>query len=641
MNFKALLKYRSLVVVLIHAVLVTAAWYGAWALRLQRELWDTKLTKGIDYFSICTSLWLYVLAARLLAFTYFDLFQGLWRYVSLTDFMNLLKSVLAGSLIYPFAILWVTRFQNVPMTVVLIEPLLCLVFCGGARLGVRVYREFFSPAPRGGKRVLIVGAGDAGEMLLREMKAHRHLAYAPVGFVDDDTRKLGTKIHGVPVLGGLSDIRAAVDQTDAEEVIMAIPSARGESYARILASCASSGVRLRRLPRNVADIVRLTELRDVAVEDLLDREPVQIDLEALKAAVQGKVVLVTGAGGSIGSEVVRQLAPLAPAMVIAFDRSENALFFLERDIAVHHPGTIAKMRVGDVLDRPAMRALFHEHKPHLVIHAAAYKHVPLMEAHPVEAVQNNVAATRFLAELAVQHSVQRFLLISSDKAVRPTSVMGATKRAAELSLQSMPIPADCPTQFLAVRFGNVLGSDGSVVPLFRRQIAEGGPVTVTHPDVVRYFMTISEAVGLVLQAGVMGKGGELFHLDMGRPVKVVELAEKLVQLSGFRPHEDIEIRFIGLRPGEKMHEELLAEGEGVETTQHPRIRVVRRGAFDPEETRARLDDLLAAGSVGRQELIRALKSLVPEYEPQNEEHRRALADKPAPPPSRGSTRRPA
>jgi FlaA1/EpsC-like NDP-sugar epimerase len=261
-----------------------------------------------------------------------------------------------------------------------------------------------------------------------------------------------------------------------------------------------------------------------------------------------------------------------------------------------------------------------------------------MESHPVEAVQNNVAATLFLAELAVESGAARFLLVSSDKAVRPTSVMGATKRAAELALQAMP---PSPTQFIAVRFGNVLGSDGSVVPLFRRQIQEGGPVTVTHPDVVRYFMTISEAVGLVLQAGVMGRGGELFHLDMGRPVRVVELAEKLVQLSGFRPHADIEIRFIGLRPGEKMHEELLADGEGVEPTQHPRIRVVRSGAPDAERVRARIDDLLSAGSVGRPALIRALKALVPEYQPQNEEYRRALAEGPPPPPRGASSRRPA
>ena len=637
MNWKPLLKYRVAAVVAVHAVLTTMAWYGAWWLRLEYTLWDVHAANGVNYLAAATTLYLVVLTARLLTFWYFDLFQGLWRYVSLTDLVNLAKATLTGTLLYGAAILVLREgLKDVPRSALVIEPILCLVLVGGVRIAVRTYRELFAPAERGGRRVLIVGAGDAGEMLLREMKAHRHLNYAPVGFIDDDSRKLGTKIHGVPVLGGIDQLKTVVQNTGAEELIMAIPSARGAEYARILKECATSGVRLRRLPHNVADIVRLTELRDVAVEDLLDREPVRIDLDALRAAVSGKVVLVTGAGGSIGSEVVRQLAPLTPSLVIALDRSENALFYLERELAVHLPGLVARMRVGDVLDRPAMRALFEEHRPHLIIHAAAYKHVPLMEAHPIEAVQNNVAATRFLAELAIENRVDRFLLISSDKAVRPTSVMGATKRAAELSLQSMP-PSS--TQFIAVRFGNVLGSDGSVVPLFRRQIQEGGPVTVTHPDVVRYFMTISEAVGLVLQAGVMGKGGELFHLDMGRPVKVVELAEKLIQLSGFRPHEDIEIRFIGLRPGEKMHEELLADGEGVEPTEHPRIRVVRFGAFDPDEARARIDDLLAAGSVGRHALIRALKSLVPEYEPQNEEYRGVLADRPVSLPPRESTPR--
>ena len=634
MDWKKILKYRVVAVILVHVALVSLAWYGSWWLRIQNSLWDTQAAHGVDYLRVCTQLFPYVLAIRLAAFAFFDLFQGLWRYVSVTDLVNLVKGTLVGSLVYPFAILGLTHYVDVPSSVVLIEPILCLVLVGGVRLAVRTWRELFAPAAQGGRRVLIVGAGDAGEMLLREMKAHRHLAYAPVGFIDDDRRKHGTRIHGVPVLGGLDDMKTIVQTTGAEEVIMAIPSARGAEYARILRECASTGARLRRLPHNVADIVRLTELRDVAVEDLLDREAVKIDLDALRAAVSGKIVLVTGAGGSIGSEVVRQLAPLAPSLVLALDRSENALFFLERELAVHHPGLVARMRVGDVLDRPAMRALFEEHRPHIIIHAAAYKHVPLMEAHPVEAVQNNVAATRFLAELAVESGVARFLLISSDKAVRPTSVMGATKRAAELALQAMPAS---DTQFIAVRFGNVLNSDGSVVPLFRRQIQEGGPVTVTHPDVVRYFMTISEAVGLVLQAGVMGRGGELFHLDMGLPVKVVDLAEKLIQLSGFRPHEDIEIRFIGLRPGEKMHEELLAEGEGVEPTSHPRIRVVRAGGLDAAATSARLDDLLAAGSVGRRELIVALKALVPEYEPQNEEIRRVLADR-QPPLPRGTRR---
>ncbi len=640
MDVKQLLRYRVAVVVLVHAALVSVAWYGAWWLRLETALWDTDASKGVDYLGVATTLFAAVLIARLATFWYFDLFQGLWRYVSLTDLINLAKATLAGSLIYLLAIIALRPgLRDVARSVLVIEPILCLMLAGGVRMVVRTYREIFAPAARGGRRVLIVGAGDAGEMLLREMKAHRHLNYTPVGFIDDDRRKHGTKIHGVPVLGGIDGVKVIVETTGAEELIMAIPSAQGAEYARILKDCASTGVRLRRLPQGVADIIRLTELRDVAVEDLLDREPVEIDLDALRAAVSGKIVLVTGAGGSIGSEVVRQLAPLTPSLVIALDRSENALFFLEREMAVHHAGLVVRMRVGDVLDRPAMRALFEQHKPHLILHAAAYKHVPLMESHPVEAVQNNVAATRFLAELAVEHGVERFLLISSDKAVRPTSVMGATKRAAELALQAMPKSS---TQFIAVRFGNVLGSDGSVVPLFRKQIQEGGPVTVTHPDVVRYFMTISEAVGLVLQAGVMGKGGELFHLDMGRPVKVVELAEKLIQLSGFRPHEDIEIRFIGLRPGEKMHEELLADGEGVEPTQHPRIRVVRFGAFDVEHVRARIEDLLAAGSIGRHALVRALKAVVPEYEPQNEEYRRLLAEEPVPSPQRGpSSRRPA
>jgi FlaA1/EpsC-like NDP-sugar epimerase len=638
MHWKKLLRYRVVAVILIHAVLVTLAWFGAWWLRLETGLWDKEVVRGVDYLSVCEALFWVVLLARLVTFLWFDLFQGLWRYVSLTDLVNLGKATLTGSAIYVLAIVLLRPgLRDVPRSALLIEPILCVVLAGGVRIAVRTWREIFAPASRGGRRVLIVGAGDAGELLLREMKANRHLAYVPVGFVDDDLRKQGTKIHGVPVLGGLAEIRRFVETTGAEEIIMAIPSASGSEYTRILDACSYSGVRLRRLPRTVADIVRLTEVRDVAVEDLLDRAPVQIDVDALRAAVRGRTILVTGAGGSIGSEVVRQLAPLSPSLIVALDRSENSLFFLERELTVHHPGVPVRMRVGDVLDQGAVRALFAEHRPHLVIHAAAYKHVPLMEAHPVEAVQNNVAATRFLAELAVEHGVSRFLLVSSDKAVRPTSVMGATKRAAELAIQSMPPSA---TQFMAVRFGNVLGSDGSVVPLFRKQIQEGGPVTVTHPDVVRYFMTISEAVGLVLQAGVMGKGGELFHLDMGRPVRVVELAEKLVQLSGFRPHEDIEIRYIGLRPGEKMHEELLADGEGVEATDHPRIRVVRAGPADPERVRARIDDLLAAGSVGRPPLIRALKALVPEYDPQNEEHRRALTEDPLPPP-RGASRRPA
>jgi len=622
MNGRDLLRYRVVAVVAIQSVLVTVAWFGAWYLRLEADFLARAKAGGQDFIGRSLKLFPFILAIRLAALGWFGLFQGLWRYVSLPDLTSLGKAVLVGTGLYS-VLLVATWFEDVPKSVPIIETLLVLVLLGGTRVAIRVWREAFAPAAQGGRRVLIVGAGDAGDLALRAMRTQKHLAYDPVGFLDDDPAKRSMKIQGVPVLGSSTDLRDVLRSTGAEEVVVAAPRAGGELYRRVLEQSAGTGARLRRLPTVQTDVVRLTGLRDVAFEDLLDREPVRIDLDALRKEVSGHTVLVTGAGGSIGSEVVRQLAPLSPELIVALDRSENALFFLEREMTVRFPLVKVRIRVGDCQDTAAMRSLFVETKPRFVIHAAAYKHVPLMEAHPVEAVRNNVAATLALGRLAQEQGVARFLLISSDKAVRPTSVMGATKRAAELALQSLPAG---DTQFMAVRFGNVLGSDGSVIQLFRRQIAEGGPVTVTHPEVVRYFMTIEEAVGLVLQAAVMGRGGELFHLDMGRPVKVADLARHLIELSGFRPDEDIEVRYTGLRPGEKMHEELLATGEGVEPTGHPRILAVRRGAVDPSVLAARLDDLLAAGSHGRDKLVLALKALVPEYEPANDEIRRALAE---------------
>lgn len=627
MSSRALLKYRVVVVILVHALLVAAAWFGAWYLRLEGGFLFRARAGGQDFMGQCNRLFPWILVIRLVSLGWFGLFQGLWRYVSLTDLFSLGKAVATGTVAY-VVLLAAIRFENVPLTIPVIESLLVLILLGGVRFAIRMYREAFAPAQQGGRRVIVAGAGDAGEMLLRAMRSQRHLGYDPVGFLDDDPRKRATRIHGVPVLGGISELRDIVQRTGAEEVIVADPGAGGDLYRSVLEQCVGTGVRLRRLPTNQSEVVRLTGIRDVAFDDLLDRAPVRIDVDALVKEVRGRTVLVTGAGGSIGSEVVRQLAPLQPGLIVALDRSENALFFLEREMAVRFPLVRVRIRVGDCQDTAAMRTLFAETQPRFVIHAAAYKHVPLMESHPVEAVRNNVAATLFLARLALESRTAKFLLISSDKAVNPTSVMGATKRAAELALQSLP-PAE--TQFVAVRFGNVLGSEGSVVPLFRRQIAEGGPVTVTHPDVVRYFMTIEEAVGLVLQTGIMGHGGELFHLDMGRPVKVADLAEKLIQLSGFQPGKDIEIRFTGLRPGEKMHEELLAAGEGVEPTAHPRIFVVRRGEADRAALGARIEDLLGAASLGRDPLIRALKALVPEYRPANDEFRRVLSEDAAPP----------
>lgn len=622
MSGREYLRYRIFAVVLVHAALVTVAWFGAWWLRLEQAFVGRAAAAGVDYWGQCIRLYPWVLAIRLAALGYFGLFQGLWRYVSLTDLLNLGKATATATLVYVL-VLAAIRFDRVPLSIPVIETMLTIVLLGGVRFGIRMYREAFAPAQAGGRRVLIAGAGDAGEMLLRAMKTHAHLGYDPVGFLDDDPRKLATRIHGVPVLGTISDLAEVVRATGAEEVIVATSLARGDLFRRVLDQAAGTGIRLRRLPSKESEVVRLTGLRDVEFEDLLDREPVRIDIEALRTAVRGRAVLVTGAGGSIGSEIVRQLAPLDPSLLIALDRSENALFFLEREITVRFPLARVRVRIGDCQDAAGMRALIADTKPALVIHAAAYKHVPLMEAHPIEAVRNNVAVTLSLGRICQEQGVARFLLISSDKAVNPTSMMGATKRGAELALRSLP-PG--PTAFLAVRFGNVLGSEGSVVPLFRRQIAEGGPVTVTHPDVVRYFMTIQEAVGLVLEAGIKGNAGELFHLDMGRPVRVLDLAEKLIQLSGFRPGEDIEIKFTGLRPGEKMHEELLAAGEGVEPTAHSRIFVVRRGEPDPSTIGSHVDDVVASTALGRDALVRALKVLVPEYEPNNDEFRRAIGE---------------
>ena len=633
MSARTFLRYRIFAVVLIHTLLAAAAWVGAWFLRLDQRLTADE-AEGMGFLIRCLELMPWVVGVRLLTFGWFGLFQGLWRYVSVTDLVNLARALIAGTVIYTLLIV-VTGFDLVPRLVLAIEPILCAVLVGGIRFVIRTYREAFAPAREGARRVLIVGAGDAGEMVVREMRTHQHMGFNPVGFIDDDVRKQGTKIHGIPVLGRVDEVRAIVEKTLAEEIVVAVPTASGEEFRRILDQCDSTGIRLRRLPRRVADIVRLTELRDVAFEDLLDRDPVDVDLDALRGALHGKVVVVTGAGGSIGSEVVRQVVPLGPRLVVAVDRAESALYFLERDLAVRHPDANVLIRIADCQDRASIRELFAAVAPDFVIHAAAYKHVPLMEAHPIEAVRNNVAATLALGELSIEHGVGRFLLISSDKAVRPTNVMGATKRGAELALQSLEGQG---TLFIAVRFGNVLGSDGSVVPLFRKQIRAGGPVTVTHRDVVRYFMTIPEAVGLVLQAGILGQDGTVFHLDMGQPVRVLELAERLIQLQGFRPYDDVEIRFTGLRPGEKMHEELLIDGEDVQPTKHARIHALVAERCDPALTRARVDDVIAASSHGVESMMVALGALVPEYRPNNDRFARILAANRDQPLGRGSAK---
>ena len=562
---------------------------------------------------------------RFLTFLAFNLFKGMWRYVSISDLMIILRAVTLGSiLITPIVIIGLYGSVEYPRSVFVLDWAFCVLLTGGVRFAIRAFRETFSPVRDGGRKVLIVGAGDAGEMLLREMRIHRHLAYRPVGFIDDDRLKRNREIHGVTVLGAVEDIPRIVEREGVDEIVVAVPSASGRQMERILEACRETSARLRRLPSE-QDIIRLTSIRDVDVVDLLSRPPVRLDEEKLRSELNGSRILVTGAGGSIGSEIVRQVAAFEPTHLCLLDWSENSLFFLEHELLDRFPDLKFTLCVADIKDSERIDGIFKEGRFQHVFHAAAFKHVPLMEDNPVEAVKNNVAGTRGLARCARKYKVHKFVLISSDKAVRPSSVMGASKRAAELVLSTSP--RDDRTQFLSVRFGNVLGSQGSVIPLFKKQIRSGGPITVTHPDVVRYFMTIPEAVQLVLQAGVMGRGGEVFLLDMGKQVKIVDLARKLISLSGFRPDEDIKIKFVGLRPGEKLYEELLVEAEGVSKSAHEKIWVLNGEAPDRDDTAGLVASLLESAERGDvTAMIRDLKELVPEYRPNNPRFQEILGE---------------
>lgn len=603
-------RYRAILVAALHVGFSAAAFYLAFAFRLDRfDPWTE--TYGRFFFAALPIL----LAIRFAAFLKFDLFRGMWRYVSIPDLMNILVAVTLGTILFvPIAILWLARGEHYSLSVFVLDWAFCLLLLGGSRFAIRAFREAFVPMKQGRHRVVIVGAGDAGEMLLREMKAHQHLAYDPIGFVDDDPRKRGMKIHGVKVLAAIDSLGRIVEREAVDEVIVAIPSATATALQRILDICRDLSVRIRRVPTE-GDIVRLTQIRDVDLEDLLERAPVRLDEARLREQLKGARVLVTGAGGSIGSEVVRQVSRFEPDEVWLVDWSENALFFLERELLDNYPDLSFRAFVADIRDEARMDALFAEGRFQYVYHAAAFKHVPLMEANPAEAVKNNVFGTKTLAECARRHGVRKFVLISTDKAVRPTSVMGASKRTAEMYLSTLPKKE---TQYLSVRFGNVLGSQGSVIPLFKRQIAEGGPVTVTDPEVVRYFMTIPEAVQLVLQAGVMGNGGEVFLLDMGEPVKILDLARKLIRLSGFRPDQDIRIRFVGLRPGEKLFEELLVDEAGAQRTTHEKILVLDGDGCPSRLATDFLDDLHRAAEAGDAErTVRELLRLVDDYRPNN------------------------
>ena len=566
----------------------------------------------------------FIILVRLIIFWFFGLYKGIWRYTGIRDLSSIVKAVTLGSTILAAVIL----FLRLPYSrgVLIVDWTFNLILIGGTRFTVRMWREWFSKRRREAtKRVLIMGAGDAGEMILREIRNHPEARYLPVGFIDDHRRKQGMSIHGVEVIGRSEDISRVVKERDIEEVIIAMPSTSRKILCNIVSICEEAGVKCKTIPglnELIRGHVNIKEVRDIKLEDLLRRPVIEMNLREVSSYLEGKRVLVTGAGGSIGSELCRQVAQFNPLRLIALDHNENSLFYLEHELNKINGNNFGSVGldivVGDIRDKDKLRATFERFQPEIIFHAAAHKHVPLMEEAPEETIKNNIVGTDNLARLADEHKVEKFINISTDKAVNPISVMGASKRVAEMLVQAKGNSGTC---FTSVRFGNVLGSEGSVIPLFRRQIAEGGPVTVTHKEATRYFMTIPEAVQLIIQAGAMGKGGEIFALDMGKPVKILDLARDLIIFSGFKPDEDISIEFVGLRPGEKLHEEPLTAEEGVKTTRHKQIFITRSDHVDNgklEEEIKVLGELAARND--KQEIIKKLKEMIPGYLKQNGSH---------------------
>jgi FlaA1/EpsC-like NDP-sugar epimerase len=517
-----------------------------------------------------------LLPCKLFGFWMAGLLSGWWRHVSLRDALDIVRGNALGSLMFLLAIVFGPGLDGFPRSVFLIDLLICTIVMAGLRVGVRVLRERNgrSAVRRIDTLALIVGAGTTGIRLLEEIESRTHHGMAVLGFVDDDPSKQGTRIAGAEVLGTIDDLPRLLGIREVHEVLVAIPSAPGAVMRCIAQHCAEARVRHRVVP-SLAELVEgrvmFTQVRDVKLDDLLAREPVRFDLPQVRSLIADRTVLVTGAAGSIGSELCRQVAAHGPARLVLFDRHENGMYLLEGELRDRFPAVEIAPVLGDLLLEDQVEAAFAAYRPALVFHAAAYKHVPLAELNVLQAVRNNVIGTLNAAQMAMRHKASEFVLVSTDKAVRPSSVMGATKRAAELVIGGL---APGPCRFLVVRFGNVLGSSGSVVPLFREQIARGGPVTVTDPEVTRYFMTIPEACQLILEASSAGEPGAIYLLEMGSPVRIADLARQMIRLSGFEPDEDIAVVFTGLRPGEKLEEELVDEGERVMTTMHERIRVV-------------------------------------------------------------------
>jgi len=577
---------RRAIIIATHLLLVAFSYLFAFLLRFEFVIPAENL---VAFFKTLPLL----LAVKMFFLYYFGLFAGLWKFVGLDDLWRILKASTLSTIAFVLGVVFVHSLAGFPRSVFIIDWILYTFMIGGIRFLNRLLKEKLNvdASDRKKRKALIVGAGEAGVLTLKECRKNPGISMEIMGFVDDDPAKAGEVIQGVKVVGRRKDIPDIVRDNGIEEIIIAMPSARGDVIRDILSYCEMPGVNVKIVPGYDSLIHGKLELKPRAVrpEDLLGREKVDIDTKEISAYLKNKRVLVTGAGGSIGSELCRQIARFEPSEMVLFDHNENDVYFLVVEFNTKYPNINFKTVIGDIRDVGLLKRLFTRFKPQVVFHAAAHKHVPLMEENPVAAVKNNIIGSMDLIYASGHYKVERFVLISTDKAVNPVNVMGMSKRITEMIMQAKAIKS--ATKFMAVRFGNVLGSAGSVVPLFKRQIEEGGPVTVTHPDAERYFMSVSEAAALVLQAGAIGKGGEIFILDMGEQMKIVDIARNLISLSGLEPGRDIEIKFTGLREGEKLKEEILLHKEKDSVTRHDKIFITKTSNLEPSKLRMHIKEL--------------------------------------------------
>ncbi len=617
-DMKSILRSRNFYFVFfLDAILIAVAYILSYLLRFDGAIAPDRWINIKDTF-------LYVIPIKLVCFFLFGLYKGMWRYTSLNDLKNVFFGVSSSSAVIVMVILFLYRFQGFSRSVYVIDWGLTMFLIGGARIAIRLFlsigilpsKEDSNQKKHSLKRLLIMGAGNAGEKVLRELQAMPWLNIHPVGFLDDDPSKQGKTIHGVQVLGGTDDIDKIKE--DYDEILIAMPSTRGGKMREIVSLCEESGKVFRTVPgiwELVEGRVSVKTTRKVRLEDLLKREEIHLNEDVIREYIRDKRIMITGAGGSIGSELVRQVCRFHPQKLALLEISEENLFKIEMECRQRYGFVSLSSYLADIKNRTSVDRVVKAFSPDVIFHAAAYKHVPIQELNPWEAVCNNVLGTRNLLESASENKVDRFILVSTDKAVRPTNVMGATKRAAEMLVQCMN--GGSQTRYMAVRFGNVLWSSGSALALFQKQISQGGPVTVTHPEIIRYFMSIPEAVQLMLQSGTMGSGGEVFILDMGEPIRIVDLAKDLIRLNGYEPERDIPIQYIGLRPGEKLYEELITEGEGIVPTEHEKILTLKAESCEQLFLNKQIDELLSiAGTYDAVAIKKKLQEIVPEYTPQ-------------------------